>query len=62
MTFKAYLDVSVQPQSPRSTTFRSELQSSGVTVTDCPHNGKKDVVDKMILGACSVHRPQHREP
>jgi len=57
MTFRAYLDVSVQPQSPRSATFRSELQSSGVTVTDCPHNGKKDVVDKMILGAYLNHTP-----
>jgi len=48
-TFKTYLDISVQPQSSKSINFRSELQSSGVSVVDCPHNGKKDVVDKMIL-------------
>lgn len=31
------------------TTLRSELQSSGVSLTDCPHNGRKDAADKMIL-------------
>jgi hypothetical protein len=57
MTFKSYLDMSVQPQSLRSTVFRSELQSSGVSMIDCPHIGKKDVVDKMILGAYLSHTP-----
>ncbi|KAI6039001.1 hypothetical protein EDC04DRAFT_2688462 [Pisolithus marmoratus] len=47
-TFKAYLDISTQPS--RSTALRSELQLSGVSVVDCPHNGKKDVVDKMAIG------------
>ncbi|KAG1732621.1 NYN domain-containing protein [Suillus paluster] len=46
-SFKAYLDIGLQP--PRSVRFRSDLQSSGVSITDCPHNGKKEVVDKMIL-------------
>jgi hypothetical protein len=45
--------------SKNSVVFRSELQSSGVSITDCPHNGKKDVVDKMILGKCSSLCPQH---
>jgi hypothetical protein len=54
-TFKAYLDLSEQP-SRNSVVFRSDLQSSGVSVIDCPHNGRKDVVDKMILGTCSVQR------
>ncbi|OJA16616.1 hypothetical protein AZE42_10976 [Rhizopogon vesiculosus] len=49
MAFKTYLDMSTQSQSSRSITFRSELQSSGVSMVDCPHNGRKDVVDKMIL-------------
>jgi hypothetical protein len=49
-TFRAYLDISAQ-LSTKSTVLRSELQSSGVSMIDCPHNGKKDVVDKMILGA-----------
>lgn len=47
-TFRAYLDISAQ--SYKSVVLRSELQSSGVSLIDCPHNGKKDVVDKMILG------------
>lgn len=47
-TFRAYLDISAQ--SYKSVALRSELQSSGVSIIDCPHNGKKDVVDKMILG------------
>ena len=47
-TFRAYLDIATQ--SSKSAVFRSELQSSGVSMIDCPHNGKKDVVDKMILG------------
>lgn len=57
-TFRAYLDISAQ--SPKSVALRSELQSSGVSIIDCPHNGKKDVVDKMILGVyttcCSFPR------
>jgi 3-hydroxyisobutyrate dehydrogenase-like beta-hydroxyacid dehydrogenase len=55
-TFKTYLDMSAQ-SSKNAVAFRSELQSSGVSMIDCPHNGRKDVVDKMILGACSVRRP-----
>ena len=49
MTFRAYLDISVQSS---NSVLRSELQSSGVSIIDCPHNNKKDVVDKMILGMC----------
>ncbi|KZT65470.1 DUF537-domain-containing protein [Daedalea quercina L-15889] len=45
--FKAYVDLS--EQSPKSNTLRSELQSCGVSLTDCPHNGKKDVADKMMI-------------
>jgi hypothetical protein len=44
--FKAYLEISDQSRS----SLRSELQSSGVSLVDCPHNGRKDVADKMILG------------
>lgn len=46
--FKAYLELS--EQSSKSTTLRSELQSCGVSLTDCPHNGRKDVADKMMIG------------
>jgi hypothetical protein len=36
--------------------FRSELQFFEVSIIDCPHNGRKDVVDKRILGAYFVRR------
>ncbi|KAJ3572494.1 hypothetical protein NP233_g3049 [Leucocoprinus birnbaumii] len=50
--FRAYLELPAQLCSPDSRSFqlRSELQSSGVSLTDCPHNGRKDVADKMIMG------------
>jgi len=47
--FKAYLELS-EHSSSRSINLRSELQSCGVSLTDCPHNGKKDVADKMMIG------------
>jgi hypothetical protein len=55
-TFKAYLDMSKQSPKKDAVTFRSALQSSGVLLTDCPHNGRKDVVDKRILSAYFVRR------
>jgi len=51
--FKAYFDLS-QSSSPKALSLRSELQTSGVSLTDCPHNGKKEVADNMILGALAV--------
>jgi hypothetical protein len=54
--FKAYLEVTEQVPMSRATLLRSELQSSGVSLTDCPHNGRKDVADKMILGICALSR------
>ncbi|KAJ7905285.1 hypothetical protein B0H14DRAFT_1893 [Mycena olivaceomarginata] len=48
--FKAYLEVPGS-DAPRSLNLRSELQSSGVSLTDCPHNGRKNVADQMIMGA-----------
>ncbi|KIJ69488.1 hypothetical protein HYDPIDRAFT_106117 [Hydnomerulius pinastri MD-312] len=59
-TFKAYLDIS--SQSPKSVVLRSELQSSGVSMIDCPHNGKKDVVDKMILVDMLAFAVDHSAP
>ena len=52
--FKAYLEVTEQVPVSRAVSLRSELQSSGVSLTDCPHNGRKDVADKMILGICAL--------
>ena len=47
--FKAYLGVSPSHSStPPAPGLRSELQSSGVSLTDVP--GEKDVADKMLLG------------
>ncbi|KAF9066885.1 NYN domain-containing protein [Rhodocollybia butyracea] len=46
--FKAYTQFFEQV-SPRSLALRSELQSSGVSLTDCPHNGRKNVADQMII-------------
>lgn len=43
--FKAYLEISEDSKK----VLRSELQSSGVSLTDCPHNGRKDAVDKMLM-------------
>ncbi|KAJ6486081.1 hypothetical protein C8R47DRAFT_1128944 [Mycena vitilis] len=50
--FKAYMEVADSDTFLRSFTLRSELQSSGVSLTDCPHNGRKNVADQMIMGVC----------
>lgn len=52
--FKAYLELSEQSSS-KTIGLRSELQSCGVSLTDCPHNGRKDVADKMMIGASSFN-------
>ncbi|TBU32228.1 NYN domain-containing protein [Dichomitus squalens] len=47
-TFKAYVEYP-EHQTVKSMALRSELQSCGVSLIDCPHNGRKDVADKMIM-------------
>jgi len=47
--FKTYFHWSEQ-LSPQYSKFRSELQSSGVSLIDCPLSGRKYVGRKMILG------------
>ncbi|KIM48862.1 hypothetical protein M413DRAFT_438036 [Hebeloma cylindrosporum] len=47
-TLKAYLGITEQPPL-RTLSLRSEFQSSGVSLVDCPHNGRKDVADKMMM-------------
>ncbi|KLO18571.1 hypothetical protein SCHPADRAFT_899591 [Schizopora paradoxa] len=49
MLFKAYLELSSEFLSAKSYTLQSELQSSGISLTHCPHNGRKDVADKMMI-------------
>lgn len=49
---KAYLEPPRQYVEPtaagRALALRSELQASGVSLTDCPHNGMKEVADHMM--------------
>lgn len=52
--FKAYLDFTGQVRSGWEV-LRSELQASGVTLTDCPHVGKKEIADKRMLGTTCTH-------
>ncbi|KAG6889733.1 hypothetical protein C0995_015031 [Termitomyces sp. Mi166 len=52
--FKAYVELSDPATFSKSLVLRSELQSSGVSLTDCPHNGRKDVADKMMLGKLNL--------
>ncbi|KAG8856578.1 hypothetical protein FRB96_006338 [Tulasnella sp. 330] len=47
--FKAYLELSAVGITKEMIDLRSELQSSGVSLTDCPRMDRKDVVDKMML-------------
>ncbi|KAL4067554.1 NYN domain-containing protein [Scleroderma citrinum] len=61
VTFKAYLDISAQ-QTLKATTFRSELQLSGVSIIDCPHIGRKEVVDKMIMVDMLTFAMDHPPP
>lgn len=47
-SFRAYSELPEQP-SPKNIALRSDLQLCGVSVIDCPHNGGKDVADKMMI-------------
>lgn len=48
--FRAYSDFSGFSL-PRSLNSRSELSSSGVTLIDCPGDGRKDLSTKILLGS-----------
>ena len=48
--FKAYLNMSISLTFP---TLRSQLQTSGVSLTDCPSNRENDAADNMLLGQSS---------
>lgn len=50
--FKAYVEITLDPPNSKTMLLHSELQSSGVSLTHCPHNGRKDVADKMMIGDC----------
>ena len=49
--FKAYADLSLDLPEQHSPGLLYELQSSGVTLVHCPHNGMKEAADKMMIGA-----------
>ncbi|KAJ6547353.1 limkain-b1-type NYN domain-containing protein, partial [Mycena capillaripes] len=61
--FKAYMEVP-DPNTSRSFSLRSELQSSGVSLTDCPHkfNGRKNVADQMIMVDMLAYAMDHPAP
>jgi hypothetical protein len=44
-----YLEINDAHSIKSNRGLRSELQSSGVSLTDCPHNGHKDAADKMMM-------------
>ncbi|KAI5828055.1 DUF537-domain-containing protein [Schizophyllum commune Tattone D] len=58
-SFNAYFDLQ-QCAVPAS--MRSELQSTGVALVDCPHNGQKDVVDQMLQTDMLVFALDHPAP
>jgi hypothetical protein len=56
LVFKAYCEV--VGTSRKLNELQGELQSSGVTVVHCPHNGHKETADKMIIGPVSFIIPR----
>jgi hypothetical protein len=47
--FKAYAEMELSKPY-----VRFDLQLSRVSLVDCPHNGKKEVADKMMTGVFRV--------
>ncbi|KAJ7219081.1 NYN domain-containing protein [Mycena pura] len=60
--FKAYMEITDARTFNRALSLRSELQSSGVSLTDCPHNGRKDVADQMIMVDMLAYAMDHPPP
>lgn len=49
------MDTSLEKQwEERSRSMPSDLQSSGISLIHCPHNGGKEVADKMLIGEINV--------
>ncbi|KAF8969794.1 limkain-b1-type NYN domain-containing protein, partial [Flammula alnicola] len=61
-SLRAYLGITEHFPVLRALTLRSELQSSGVSLVDCPHNGRKDVADKMIIVDMLAHAIDNPAP
>ena len=47
--FRAYLDIA-DNTSLRFLEIKATLQRCGVTLVNCPHNRRKEVADKMLMG------------
>ncbi|KAI0797762.1 NYN domain-containing protein [Abortiporus biennis] len=47
--FRSYSEAPNDRPHSRLSTLRSELTYSGVQLIDCPHNGSKDVADKIMI-------------
>ncbi|KAF5324452.1 hypothetical protein D9611_004319 [Ephemerocybe angulata] len=60
--FKAYLSIAEQSQLTKNSALRSELQASGVSLTDTPHNSRKDVADKMMIVDMLTHAMDNPAP
>ena len=45
--FRAYLDLKILSLSGDA---RFQLHCAGVSLRDCPHNGRKEVVDHTLVG------------
>ncbi|KAF5387051.1 hypothetical protein D9615_001821 [Tricholomella constricta] len=58
ISLKAYLDTSALT----SPSLRAELHASGVSLIDCPHNGKKDMADKMLIADMVAFAIDHPSP
>lgn len=52
--FRAYSEFPAQ-SSHKGIQLREDLTVSGVTLRDCVHNNRKEVVDKIIIGMCACH-------
>ena len=44
------MDTSLETKWSVGSSIPSELQSSGISLIHCPHNGGKEVADKMLIG------------
>ncbi|KAK7023710.1 hypothetical protein R3P38DRAFT_3194232 [Favolaschia claudopus] len=42
--------------------FKAYMESSGVSLTDCPHNGRKNVADQMIIVDMLAYAMDHPAP
>lgn len=50
IALKAFMDCAQEPNVSR---LRPDLAAGGVTMVDCPHDGKKNVVDMRMIGVFS---------